>query len=192
MPTFDLAIVGGGIVGLATAYRLLAARPQLKVLLLEKESRLAPHQTGNNSGVLHAGLYYKPGSEKAKLSVGGLQQPLHDTELRLVAAELRSQAVTVGDADVAPHLRMAGGDAGEVAEAARGIGEELLGIAALCDVVHQRIGKEMRQVADRGNRNIPAQDGHPARFVGRDRAPGRTLIVSVGEVARTNNAVRLV
>jgi len=70
----DVVIVGGGIVGLATAYRLLEARPGLKVLLLEKEAKLAPHQTGNNSGVLHAGLYYKPGSEKARLSVGGLQQ----------------------------------------------------------------------------------------------------------------------
>jgi L-2-hydroxyglutarate oxidase len=70
----DAVIVGGGIVGLATAYRLLEARPQARLLLLEKESKLAAHQTGNNSGVLHSGLYYKPGSEKAKLSVGGLQQ----------------------------------------------------------------------------------------------------------------------
>ena len=71
---YDAVIVGGGIVGLATAHRLLAARPQTKLLLLEKESTLAAHQTGNNSGVLHSGLYYKPGSEKAKLSVDGLQQ----------------------------------------------------------------------------------------------------------------------
>ena len=63
---YDIVVVGGGIVGLATAYRLLEARPQLKILLLEKESKLAAHQTGNNSGVLHSGLYYKPGSEKAQ------------------------------------------------------------------------------------------------------------------------------
>ncbi|HEX7619465.1 MAG TPA: FAD-dependent oxidoreductase, partial [Verrucomicrobiae bacterium] len=54
---YDAVIVGGGIVGLATAYRLLEARPQTKLLLLEKESKLAAHQTGNNSGVLHSGLY---------------------------------------------------------------------------------------------------------------------------------------
>jgi L-2-hydroxyglutarate oxidase LhgO len=71
---YDAIIVGGGIVGLATAYRLLEAKPQLKILLLEKESKLAAHQTGNNSGVLHAGLYYKPGSEKARCAVQGLQQ----------------------------------------------------------------------------------------------------------------------
>ena len=72
--TYDTVIVGGGIVGLATAFRLLEAKPQLKILLLEKEAKLAAHQTGNNSGVLHSGLYYKPGSEKARLSVSGLQQ----------------------------------------------------------------------------------------------------------------------
>ncbi len=71
---YDAVIVGGGIVGLATAYRLLEARPQTKLLLLEKEPKLAAHQTGNNSGVLHSGLYYKPGSEKAKLSVSGLRE----------------------------------------------------------------------------------------------------------------------
>ena len=70
----QVVIVGGGIVGLATAYRLLEARPQLKVLLLEKESKLAAHQTGNNSGVLHSGLYYKPGSAKALCAVQGIQQ----------------------------------------------------------------------------------------------------------------------
>ncbi len=70
----DVIVVGGGIVGLATAHRLLEHRPGLRLLLLEKEPKLAAHQTGNNSGVLHSGLYYKPGSEKAKLSVSGLQQ----------------------------------------------------------------------------------------------------------------------
>jgi L-2-hydroxyglutarate oxidase LhgO len=71
---YDAVIVGGGIVGLATAYRLLETKPQCKILLIEKEPKLAAHQTGNNSGVLHAGLYYKPGSEKARCAVQGLQQ----------------------------------------------------------------------------------------------------------------------
>jgi L-2-hydroxyglutarate oxidase len=72
----DVTIVGGGIVGLATAFRLQEAKPGLRVLLVEKEPKLAAHQTGNNSGVLHSGLYYKPGTEKARLSVSGLQQML--------------------------------------------------------------------------------------------------------------------
>ena len=70
----DITIAGGGIVGLATAFRLLEARPGLKLLLLEKEPKLAAHQTGNNSGVLHSGLYYQPGSAKAQCAVQGLQQ----------------------------------------------------------------------------------------------------------------------
>jgi len=63
----DVAIVGGGIVGLATAYRLLQAREGLRLAVLEKEDELATHQSGHNSGVLHAGIYYAPGSSKARL-----------------------------------------------------------------------------------------------------------------------------
>ena len=67
MPAHDVAIIGGGIVGLATAYRLLEQRPGLGVAIVEKEPELARHQTGHNSGVLHSGLYYTPGSLKARL-----------------------------------------------------------------------------------------------------------------------------
>ncbi len=63
----DVAIIGAGIVGLATALRLLEQKPDLRVVLLEKEATVASHQTGHNSGVLHAGLYYQPGSLKARL-----------------------------------------------------------------------------------------------------------------------------
>jgi L-2-hydroxyglutarate oxidase len=63
----DVVIVGGGIVGLATAYRLVEARPGLRIAILEKEAELATHQSGHNSGVLHSGLYYQPGSLKARL-----------------------------------------------------------------------------------------------------------------------------
>ena len=68
---FDIAIVGGGIVGAATFYKLQHSFPTLKIILIEKEKQLASHQTGNNSGVIHSGLYYKPGSLKAKNCVVG-------------------------------------------------------------------------------------------------------------------------
>lgn len=71
MERFDLIVIGGGIVGLATAYQLLLRKPKLKLVLLEKESELGTHQTGHNSGVLHAGLYYAPGSSKARLCLAG-------------------------------------------------------------------------------------------------------------------------
>ena len=67
----DVAVVGGGIVGLATARELLHRRPGARVIVLEKEHEVAAHQTGHNSGVLHAGLYYTPGSLKARLTSEG-------------------------------------------------------------------------------------------------------------------------
>ena len=60
--TYDVAIVGGGIVGLATARALLERTPSLSLVICEKESELGRHQTGHNSGVIHSGIYYKPGS----------------------------------------------------------------------------------------------------------------------------------
>jgi len=65
MPIVDVVIIGGGIVGLATAYNLSQTHPDLRLAVLEKERELAQHQTGRNSGVLHSGIYYKPGSVKA-------------------------------------------------------------------------------------------------------------------------------
>jgi L-2-hydroxyglutarate oxidase len=65
MAIFDLSVVGGGIVGLATAYQFIQRFPGRRVVVLEKEARVAEHQTGHNSGVLHSGIYYKPGSLKA-------------------------------------------------------------------------------------------------------------------------------
>jgi L-2-hydroxyglutarate oxidase len=71
---FDVAIVGGGIVGAATFYKLQNRNPDLKIVLIEKEEKLAAHQTGNNSGVIHSGLYYKPGSLKARNCVEGRKE----------------------------------------------------------------------------------------------------------------------
>lgn len=70
---YDYCIIGGGIVGLATAMRLFEAQPGCSLVLLEKEDRLAAHQTGHNSGVVHAGIYYAPGSLKAQLCRKGAQ-----------------------------------------------------------------------------------------------------------------------
>ena len=68
---YDVTIIGGGIIGLATALQILKAYPRTRLLVLEKESKLAQHQTGHNSGVIHSGLYYRPGSLKAHTCVSG-------------------------------------------------------------------------------------------------------------------------
>jgi L-2-hydroxyglutarate oxidase len=65
MSRFDVAVIGGGIVGLATAWQLHLRKPGLKIVIIEKEAELAFHQTGRNSGVLHSGIYYRPGSLRA-------------------------------------------------------------------------------------------------------------------------------
>ncbi|WP_293751839.1 L-2-hydroxyglutarate oxidase, partial [uncultured Paraglaciecola sp.] len=73
---YDLIIVGGGIVGLATALRVMQSRPETRLTLIEKEASVAQHQSGHNSGVIHSGLYYKPGSLKALNCRAGYQQML--------------------------------------------------------------------------------------------------------------------
>ena len=73
-PVVDIAVVGAGIVGLATAWSLLRLWPTLRVVVLDREREVAAHQTGHNSGVIHAGIYYEPGSLKARLCVRGASQ----------------------------------------------------------------------------------------------------------------------
>ena len=68
--TYDVAIIGGGIVGLATARGLLERFPSLSLVICEKESELGTHQTGHNSGVIHSGIYYKPGSLQGQALCG--------------------------------------------------------------------------------------------------------------------------
>lgn len=101
---YDLIIVGGGIVGLATGLRILEARPGVKLLLIEKEDSLGQHQTGHNSGVLHAGLYYKPGSLKAKLAVEGLRQMVSFCQAHKVSHEQCGKIVVATEPDELPRL----------------------------------------------------------------------------------------
>ena len=68
---YDIAVIGGGIIGLATAMRFSQEFPRRKTIVLEKEPAVAQHQTGHNSGVIHAGIYYTPGSQKANFCAAG-------------------------------------------------------------------------------------------------------------------------
>jgi L-2-hydroxyglutarate oxidase len=101
----SVLIVGGGIVGLATAYRLKQRFPDAAVILLEKESAVGQHQTGHNSGVLHSGLYYKPGSVKARLAVSGIRQMVAFCQENNVAHEICGKLVVAADESEVPRLR---------------------------------------------------------------------------------------
>jgi (S)-2-hydroxyglutarate dehydrogenase len=90
---YDLTIIGGGILGLATALKVTAAHPRLSLLLLEKEADLARHQTGNNSGVIHSGLYYRPGSLKARTCVAGRKELIQFCDENAVPYEVCGKVV---------------------------------------------------------------------------------------------------
>jgi (S)-2-hydroxyglutarate dehydrogenase len=98
-------IVGGGIVGLATAYRLASRFPGARICVLEKEGGVGRHQTGHNSGVLHCGLYYKPGSVKARLAVTGIREMVAFCRENGVAHEICGKLVVAADASEVPRLR---------------------------------------------------------------------------------------
>jgi L-2-hydroxyglutarate oxidase len=97
-------IVGGGIVGLATALKLGRRLPGLAITVLEKEDAVARHQTGNNSGVLHCGLYYKPGSAKARLAVTGVQEMIAFCREQNVPHEVCGKLVVAADDSELPRL----------------------------------------------------------------------------------------
>ena len=101
---FDITIIGGGIVGSATFYQLQRKFPDQKIVLLEKESSLAQHQTGNNSGVIHSGLYYTPGSKKAENCVNGRHELVDFAKKYNVNHDVCGKVVVATDQKELPFL----------------------------------------------------------------------------------------
>lgn len=99
-----IVVVGGGIVGLATAWRLTERFPDAHVTVLEKESAVGRHQSSHNSGVLHAGLYYKPGSRKARLAVRGIRQMVEFCQSRSIAHDVCGKVVVAVTQGEVPRL----------------------------------------------------------------------------------------
>ena len=102
--SFDLVIIGGGIVGLATALDAMRRSPGLRLAVLEKEDRVAAHQTGHNSGVIHSGLYYKPGSLKAKLCVEGARAMVEFCRTHAIPHQVCGKVVVATSEEELPRL----------------------------------------------------------------------------------------
>lgn len=100
----SVLVIGGGIVGLATSFKLLERHPSAKLTLLEKELLLARHQSTHNSGVLHCGLYYKPGSLKARLAVDGIREMVAFCRAHDVPHEVCGKLVVATEEDELPRL----------------------------------------------------------------------------------------
>src|SRR5256885_12055490 len=103
--TYDLAIIGGGIVGLATARALLERTPSLHLVLCEKEAELGTHQTGHNSGVIHSGIYYKPGSFKARLCVEGVRLMTDFCDKHAIKYDRCGKVIVATSDDEIPRLK---------------------------------------------------------------------------------------
>ncbi len=103
--SFDIVVIGGGIVGLATALQFGRAFPKLRLLLAEKEDRVARHQSGHNSGVIHSGIYYKPGSLKAKLCVEGAAAMEAFCREHAIPVEICGKIIVATSAEEIPRLQ---------------------------------------------------------------------------------------
>jgi L-2-hydroxyglutarate oxidase LhgO len=101
---YDIIVIGGGIVGLSTAYKLNLQHPNLKILVLEKENAVAYHQTGRNSGVLHSGIYYKPGSYKAKNCVDGRRELVSFAKEHNIAHDVCGKIIVATDPSELNHM----------------------------------------------------------------------------------------
>jgi L-2-hydroxyglutarate oxidase len=104
MKKYDFTIIGAGIVGLSTAYQLLLKNPLLKILILEKENAVAKHQTGHNSGVIHSGIYYKPGSLKAQNCINGYKSLIEFCNTYGIPYELCGKIIVATNQNEIPEL----------------------------------------------------------------------------------------
>ncbi len=104
VPSFDTAIIGAGIIGLATGMKLVQANPGINAVVIEKEDRIALHQTGHNSGVIHSGIYYRPNSLKARLCVSGARELVSFCRNHQVDHEICGKVVVAANEDQLPAL----------------------------------------------------------------------------------------
>lgn len=137
----DVVVVGGGIVGLATADALLQARPDLSLMVLEKEDRPATHQTGRNSGVIHSGVYYRPGSMKARTVATGRRALLEFCAASGIPTSVIGKVIVAVGGDERPALHEL-----KTRADANGVPAELVGPHGLADLEPHAAGVEALHV----------------------------------------------
>jgi L-2-hydroxyglutarate oxidase len=193
----DVLIVGGGIVGMSTAYAITKAAPGTRVLVLEKEDDTARHQTGRNSGVIHSGIYYRPGSLKARFAVRGAAEMVEFCAEHGISHEVTGKLIVATEREELPRLhaliqrgRQHGLPVSELGPAqiaerephVRGLAAIHVSTTGVCD-----FGAVARQLA-----RLAKEGGARVRYGGQvtavDRRPGRGVAVRTGSPARDGAA----
>ncbi|MEM7030573.1 MAG: L-2-hydroxyglutarate oxidase [Chloroflexota bacterium] len=151
MTTSNLLVIGGGLIGLATAYQYLQQYPGQKVTLLEKESDVCKHQSGRNSGVLHSGIYYVPGSNKAEMSLAGKQMIEEFLEAESIPYEICGKVIVAKNEDELPALN-------KIFEngQANGVECEMIGVERLKEIEPHVTGVQAIHVPKSGIADYPA------------------------------------
>ncbi|MGW1586705.1 L-2-hydroxyglutarate oxidase [Streptomyces sp. NPDC002386] len=188
----DVLVIGGGIVGLSTAYAITRAAPGTRVTVLEKEPGPARHQTGRNSGVIHSGVYYRPGSLKARYAVRGAAEMVKFCAEYGIAHAVTGKLIVATERDELPRLHalvqrgrengiqvreLGAAQIGEYEPEVRGLAAIHVGTTGVCDFVGVA-----RQLA----RASGAEIRYGARVVRVDRRPERgvAVLTAAGDVVR--------
>jgi (S)-2-hydroxyglutarate dehydrogenase len=189
----DVVVAGGGIVGLATAHAVLLARPGADVAVLEKEDRIMQHQSGHNSGVIHSGAYYRPGSKKATLCLSGRRQLMEFCDAHGISYRLCGKLIVATAESEIPRLRAIGERAAQNgvpgthwldAAQIRALEPSVSGIAAIevpsAGIVdYKEVGRVLaEEIAHRGGQVLTRSD---VESVSSDRE-GARLVTSQGDV----------
>jgi len=195
---YDFTIVGAGIVGLSTAYKLSLAYPDASILVLEKEDEIATHQTGNNSGVIHSGIYYKPNSYRAKNCVDGRHQLVDFCENNGVDYDICGKVIVATEEDELPalHKIFETGKINEIEGIEKIDRQELAEIEPYVDgleaihvpcagiVDYVGVCKKLRDIIEQGNTEVMC--GTAVRNIRHDRENDFVIVDSDHEQFKTN------